>query len=46
MGRFKIIKAHFQKAWICEIKVHELTLAIDIKLNKHSETNSMKNNDI
>ncbi len=45
-GRFKIIKAHFQKAGICEINVHELTLAINVQLNKYSETNNMKNNDI
>ncbi len=45
-GKFKIIKAHFQKAWICETKVHELMLAIDIQLNKHSGTNNLKNNDI
>ncbi len=45
-GRFEIIKGHFQKAWICDIKIHELTLAINVQLNKDLETNNMKNNDI
>ncbi len=29
-----------------EIKLHELMLAIGVQLNKHSEPNNMKNNDM
>ncbi len=45
-SRFKIIKVHFQKPRIFEIRVHELMLAKVVQLNKHSEPNNMKNHDI
>ncbi len=44
--RFKIIKVNFKKLLIFEIRFHELFLAIELRINKHSESNNVKNNDI
>ncbi len=40
--RFKIIKVNFQKVLIFEIRVHELLLAIEVRINKHSKFNNAK----
>ncbi len=44
--RFKIIEVNFQKVCIFEIRVRELLLAIEVRINKHSKVNNAKNNDI
>ncbi len=44
--RFKVIKVTFQNVRIFEIRVHELLLAIEVRINKHSKSNNVINNGI
>ncbi len=38
-----IIEVNFQKVLIFEIRFHELLLAVEVHINKHSKPNNMNN---